>query len=476
MTGEAFELSLDEASRRLRNGTLSSVDLVESSLARIASTNEEMNAFVTVTADRAREAAAVADAELAGGRYRGRLHGIPLGVKDIYDVAGVATGCGSAVREGHVATATATVVSRLEAAGMIVLGKTTTHEFALGGITPLARNPWDLDRSPGGSSGGSGAAVASGQCLVATGTDTAGSIRIPAAACGVVGLKPSYGRVPRGGITPLSWSFDTAGALTRGVADAALVLQTIAGPDSADPASLDVPVPDYSERLDEGVDGVRLGMLGGFFADRVEPHILDAVARAASVLERAGARVQSEIAPHAEEASGILRIIDLPEASAYHRRDLRDRPGLYSPQVRGALEAGLFIPAVDYVQAQRARLTLARAWGELFSRVDALVAPTLAIAAPRAGQEHHDWDSGGREPVRDAVVRMTCPVNVAGLPAIALPIGIDASGAPMSMQLIGPPFGEQKLLRIARAYELGSDTVGRIVTPSRPSSTTSMRG
>lgn len=467
MTDEPFELSLVEAADRLRTGSLSPVDLVESSLARIAATEPGMNAFATVTADSARANAAVAEREIASGHYRGRLHGIPVGVKDIYDVAGVPTGCGSALRDGHVAAATATVVSRLESAGMVVVGKTTTHEFALGGITPKARNPWDLDRSPGGSSGGSGAAVASGQCFIATGTDTAGSVRIPAAACGVVGLKPTFGLVPRGGITPLSWSLDTVGVITRHVTDAALVLQAIAGYDSGDPASLDEPAVDYFSRLDAGAEGIRLGVLAGYFTDRVEPDILEAVENAVRALVAAGATTHSVLAPYAEEASGIQRIIDLPEASAYHRRDLRERAGLYSPQVRGALEAGQFIPAVDYVQAQRARMKVTRAWRELFACVDVLVAPTLPAVPPRVGQEHYDWGSGGNELVRDALVRMTCPINVVGFPAIALPIGFTTSGLPISMQLIGRPFSEDVLLRVARAYERNSDTVGRVKTPTR---------
>lgn len=462
MASEPYELSLLEAATLIRSKELSPVELVDSVLQRIEATEPTINAFATVTAESAKEGARKAEAEITAGRYRGVLHGIPLGVKDLFDVEGLRTGCGSALRKDHVATGTATVVTRLLAAGMVVVGKTNTHEFAYGGITPEVRNPWDARHSPGGSSGGSGAAVASGQCLVATGTDTAGSIRIPAAACGVVGLKPTYGRVPRGGITPLSWSLDTAGALTRNVTDSALVLNAIAGYDSSDPTSLELPVPDYVTDIGAGVRGLRVGVLGGYFTDRVDPEVLEAVERAVRLLEDLGATTEVMVAPFADELLSIQRAIVLPEASAYHQEDLRTRPELYTADVRQVLEAGQFVFATDYVQGQRARALVTTAWRGVFEQVDVVIAPTLPMGAAEVGQVDYDWGSARLERVRDAVIRLTSPANVVGFPALALPIGLSARGLPLSMQLIGPPLSEQRLLQVGRAYETVSDTVGLI--------------
>lgn len=475
MTGEPYTLTLAQASAAIKQRSLSPVELLESVLKRVAETEPEINAFATMTEESARAAAKESEAEISAGRYRGPLHGIPLGVKDIFDVDGVATGCGSAVRQGHIASGASRVVSRLQGSGMIVIGKTHTHEFALGGITPEVRNPWNVGHSPGGSSGGSGAAVASGQCLVATGTDTAGSIRIPAAASGVVGLKPTYGLVSRAGITPLSWSFDTAGALTRNVTDAAIVLQAIAGHDSADPASTTAPAVDYTADINSGIDGIRLGVLDGYFRTRVDPRILKAVETAVGVLSELGAGRRDRTAPFAQESLGALRIIDLAEASNYHRRDLHERAALYTPGVRTALEAGLLLPAVDYVQAQRFRLAMTSAWQALFEDSDVLVAPTLPITAPRVGQTDIDWGAEGSELVRTAIVRLTCPVNVVGFPSIAVPIGLTDDGMPMSMQLVGRPFSEGMLLRVARAYEAATVTIGRIAPVTASPTITSDR-
>ena len=466
MMARPWELPLAEVSELLATRALSPVEVVESALERIEETQQQVNAFALVTAEYARRQAKAAEAEILAGHYRGPLHGIPLGVKDLYDVEGLATRSGSLATSDAPAAATATVVRRLEEAGMIVMGKTNTHEFALGGITPAVRNPWDGEYIAGGSSGGSAAAVASGQCLVATGTDTAGSIRIPAAACGAVGLKPTAGLVSRTGITPLSWSMDTAGAITRNVLDSALVLDAIAGYDPLDPGSLRVAVPDSAATLDRGIDGVRIGVASPSFANPADQEVLDACARAIEVLQGAGAHVQLVEVPFADAMLPIHRSIVLPEASSYYRELLQAEGDLIGADVRQVLEAGQFVFATEYVRAQRVRTTVLSAWHELFRDIDLLVSPTLPMAGGRAGQPFQDWGPAGEEPMRNAVIRLTVAANVSGFPSLALPIGRSEAGLPLSLQLTGRPFEEALVLRAGRTYERATDSVGALAPVS----------
>src|SRR4051812_40524060 len=352
---EPYELSLSPAADEIAARRLSPVELTESVLDRIEATEPALGAFACVTADQARKAAAQAEQEIAAGRYLGPLHGIPLGVKDLYDTAGVPATSSSKVRADHVPDTDAVAVERLLAAGMVMVGKTHTHEFAYGGITPTTRNPWDTGRIPGGSSGGSGAAVAAGACMVGLGSDTAGSIRIPSSLCGTVGLKPTYGRASRRGVASLSWSLDHVGPLTRNVRDCALVLNAIAGFDRLDPATVDVPVPDYTTALGEGIAGLRVGVPTNYFFDHVHEDVAAAVRTALGVLEGLGAELREVAIPYADQILAAEWGILLPEASAYHQEMLRSSGDLYTDDVRLFLEVGELVLATDYIKALRVR-------------------------------------------------------------------------------------------------------------------------
>ncbi|MGY1749341.1 amidase [Modestobacter sp. SYSU DS0511] len=462
MTVEPYALSLTEAAEEITAGRLSPVELTDSVLARLEATEPVIGAFAHVCADTAREEAAAAEREIAAGRRRGPLHGIPLGVKDLYDTAGVPTTASSKVREGHVPDTDAVAVQQLRAAGMVMVGKTHTHEFAYGGRTHTTRNPWDSSRIPGGSSGGSGAAIAAGSCLVGLGTDTAGSIRIPANLCGTVGLKPTYGRTSRRGVASLSWSLDHVGPLTRTVSDAALVLDAIAGHDPLDPASVDVPVPGYTAGLDEGVAGLRIGVPSNFFFDHVEEEVERSVRTAVDVLVGLGAQVHEVEIPYPDQVMAAEWAIVLPEAAAYHQEMLREKADLYRPETRMSLEVGELVLATDYIKALRVRTLMQRAWAQLFTDVDVVVAPVQPFPAPEVDAMEVTWGDGTTEAVDLAMVRLTAPADLTGLPALAVPTGFDAAGLPLGMQLMGRPFDEGTLLAAGAAYEAATDHVGRI--------------
>lgn len=452
---EAYQLDVAGAATAIAARELSPVELVDSVLRRIDATEGTIGAFACVTADAARAGAAAAEAEIAAGRYRGPLHGIPVGVKDLCDTAGVPTTCSSKVRAGNVPEHDAAVVERLRAAGTVMVGKTHTHEFAYGAITPTTRNPWDPRRIPGGSSGGSAAAVATGSCLVGIGTDTGGSIRIPSALCGTAGLKPTYGRVSKRGIASLSWSLDHCGPLARSVRDCALVLNAIAGYDPADPGSVDVPVPDVTEALEGGVAGLRVGVPTGYFLDMVSDDVGAATRGAHRMLEGLGCRLEEVAIPHAAVMLATGWAIILPEASAYHRDSLRSSAGLYQPDVRVLLEAGELVLATDYIEALRVRTLIQRSWAEMFDGIDVLVTPTVPIAAPEVGTASTAWPDGTVEEITQTLVRLTLPADLTGLPALSLPAGRDPAGLPLGVQVIGRPFDEATVLRVGSALEGG---------------------
>jgi aspartyl-tRNA(Asn)/glutamyl-tRNA(Gln) amidotransferase subunit A len=459
---EPYELSLAEAAAAIATRQLSPVELTGSALDRIDGVDGKVGAFRTVTADAALAAARQAEKEIAGGGCRGPLHGIPLGMKDLYDTAGVPNEGSSKVRAGRVAPSDSASMAALAAAGMILLGKTETHEFAFGGITPTTRNPWHLDHIPGGSSGGSGAAVAAGMCTVAMGSDTGGSIRIPAAVCGTVGLKPTYGRASRRGVLSLCWSLDHVGPLTRNVLDSALVLGAIAGFDPADPSTVDVPVPDYTQRLGDGVAGLRIGVPTSYFFDGAEPELVAAVHSAAAAFQGQGAHLVEVDPPMTAQILPALWSICLPEASAYHQQMLRERGPDYTDQVRGLLEAGELVLATDYVRALRVRALIQRAWAELFSGIDVLLAPTVPGPPPLIGQDIRALPGGGEETVMRMLVRLCGPANITGLPSVSVPCGLSPTGLPLGMQVMGRPFDEATILRVAAAWEATSGLVGRL--------------
>lgn len=455
---QPYELTIAEAAEQIRAKELSPVELTESVLSRIEAVEDKITAFATVTADVARAAAATAEAEIAAGGYRGPLHGIPVGIKDLYETAGIPTTSSSAVRADYLPAQDSAVVEKLTAAGTVMVGKTHTHEFAYGAVTPTTRNPWDLEKIPGGSSGGSGAAVAAGECMVGMGSDTGGSIRIPASVCGTVGLKPTYGRVSRRGVASLSWSLDHVGPLTRTVRDAAFVMNAIAGYDRSDPACVDVPVPDYTGGLDAGVAGLTVGVPTNYFTERVDPEVSAAVVAAVGVLDGLGAQIREVTVPMTEYILPTEWGVLLPEASAYHQQMLREKADLYTSDVRLYLEVGELVLATDYIKALRARTLIQQAWRDLFSGpgfdgIDVLVAPTLAAPAASADDLTLHWPDGTTEGATDSYVRFSAPANVTGLPSLSVPCGFTAGGLPIGMQIMGKPFAEATLLTVGQAYE-----------------------
>ncbi|MFH8529931.1 amidase [Streptomyces tendae] len=450
---QPYELTLGAAADAVRTRRLSPVELVDSVLERIGRTEPRLQAYVTVTAERARRAAHTAEDDIAAGRHRGPLHGVPMGLKDLIDVAGIATSASSRVRADHRAEESSTVAARLEAAGAVLVGKTHTHEFAYGLTTPQTRNAWHTGRVAGGSSGGSAVAVAAGTATFALGTDTGGSIRVPAALNGVVGLKPTYGLVPRHGVTSLSWSLDHVGPITRTVEDAALVLAALAGHDPRDPASLPAPATRYRPPAGTDLTGLRVGVPRNYYFDHVDPEVETAVRDAIHRFEALGARLVEVEIPMTRYIQATQWGLMVPEATAYHERTLRTVPELYRADVRVLLEAGELMPAGDYLRAQRSRTLMRREWAAVLREVDLIAAPTVPATAVEAGQETITWADGTTEAVSDAYVRLSSPANITGVPSLSLPVGHDTTGLPIGMQLLGRPFGEPVLLRAGHAYE-----------------------
>ncbi|MFE1586684.1 amidase [Streptomyces sp. NPDC058737] len=455
-----FELSLTEAARAVRARELSPVELTASVLARVAAVEGRLGAYVTVAADAARAAAVRAEREISDSGPRGPLHGIPVALKDLIDAEGLPTTASSRVRAEHVAERDSGVAERLRAAGAVLLGKTHTHEFAYGLITPQTNNAWDHGRVAGGSSGGSAVAVAAGGATFAIGTDTGGSVRVPAALNGVVGLKPTYGLVPRTGVTSLSWSLDHVGPLTRTVRDAELVLSAIAGHDPRDPASVPGPVPDRFAGGD--LRGLRVGVPRNHYFDRVVPEVEESVRGAIERLAELGAELVDVEIPMARHIQAVQWGLMVPEATAYHESALRATPDLYAADVRVLLEAGALTSAGDYLRAQRARTMMRDAWARMLDGVDVLAAPTVPMTAAETGRETVEWADGTTESVSDAYVRLCAPANITGVPALTLPVGHDRAGLPIGMQLMGRPFHDATVLRVGRVYEESVAGVGRL--------------
>jgi aspartyl-tRNA(Asn)/glutamyl-tRNA(Gln) amidotransferase subunit A len=454
---ELWALSARELGALLRSGQASVLEVVEAVLARIQAADPEINAYITVAAEEALADARRCDAELAAGRDRGPLHGIPLAVKDLYDTAGVRTTSGSRILGDRVPVEDAAAVARLRSAGAVLVGKTNLNEFACGVTTTNThygdtRNPWDLTRSPGGSSGGSAAALAAGLCTLALGTDTGGSIRIPAALCGVVGLKPTYGRVSCRGIMPLSWEQDHAGPMARTVWDVAAVLAAMAGWDSADPASRRAPVPDYVAGLGGGLDGLRLGVDRDFALRSIGSEVRVAFEAALQVLAELGARVVDVDVPRLEEGMEAGLVIWGAEAAAVHAEWLRTRAEDYDPLVRSRLEPGLALSGAEVARAQRLRRLLQRDLQLLFEEVDLLATPTCALEAPPRGARSVVLD-GVEVEVLSALTRFSRVFNLLGLPAISVPCGFTAGGLPLGLQLVGAELDDARVLRAAYGYE-----------------------
>ncbi len=458
MSNEILDLDVAALSQKIHRRELSSAEITEAYLGRIAATDDRIRAYITVTADRAREDARRADREITSGNWRGPFHGVPVALKDLCCTAGIRTTAGSKILADFVPDYDSTLWARLAAAGAVLLGKLNLHEFANGASSSnqhwgFVRNPYDLTRIPGGSSGGSAAAIVARSAAATIGTDTGGSIRIPAALCGCVGLKQTWSRVSRYGVMPLSDTLDHAGPITRSVRDAALMLAVIAGHDSNDaPTSLD-PVPAYTSRLDAGIAGLRLGLVKELMIG-VSDEVARSLAAAVALLEELGARVEEVSIPSIDTASTIATDIMWPEMFDFHERWFRERPADYGHDVRRTLEIAMMTPAVNYVRAQRARArVLADALDALEGRA-ALLAPTVAIAAPMIGEKGRTVSPAG-DPINmvTAMLRFTAPFNVTGQPALALPTGLAPSGLPLSMQIVGRPFDEVTVLQVASAYE-----------------------
>jgi len=448
-------LSVAQAARAIAHRELSPVELTQALLDRIQRLDPKLNAFIRVDGDAALQAALTAEAEIAAGRSRGALHGVPVGIKDIIDVAGLPTTCHSKVLQDNVATADAVSVSKLRQAGAIVLGKLSTHEFAIGGPSfdlpwPPARNPWNPGHHPGGSSSGSGSGVSAGLFPMALGTDTGGSVRNPASCCGIVGLKPTYGLVSRRGVFPLSFTLDHIGPMTRTVEDNALMLEAIAGHDPLDPGSAAAPSGHYGANLDRGARGVRIGFIRHFHEIDMpaDPEVTVALERVMRALQMAGADVRDIQLPSLVEFSAVNRVILHSEAWSIHGPWLRSRPGDYGKLARRRLLSGAFLGAGDYMLANRRRLEMIAAVNAALAEVDVLLCASSMDPACRI-------DSPA-EIERTYPRQARTPFNNTGHPALAMMSGLSSSGLPLSVQFVGRYFDEAMLFRVARAWEQAS--------------------
>ena len=453
---------ITEQAAMLRAGELSPVDLAQAYLDRIAALNGELGAYITVMGEQAMQQARQAESELSAGIDRGALHGIPLAIKDIIYTKGVLTSGGSKVLADFVPDEDSTIVRRLSDAGATLLGKLNLSEFAIGGTidhpfgTP--RNPWNTEHTAGGSSSGSGIAAAGGLCAGALGSDTGGSVRGPAGFCGIVGLRPTYGRVTRHGVLPMCWSMDTVGPMTRTVADCALMLNAIAGRDSLDATSSAAPTPDYMAGLDSGAQGLRIGLPTEMFDyDGLDAEVREAVLRAVSVLEERGASAEEISLPMCANSGAVFIGTADVDCAAYHADWLRTRPDDYDWSTRTRLETASLAPAWAYLRAQRARELIRRELIASLDNYDIIILPTGPVAAPSieastgkpGGYYQGKLDLGRR--------RYTSPAALAGLPALSVPCGFSDTGLPIGMQIIGKSFDESTLFRAGQAYESATE-------------------
>jgi aspartyl-tRNA(Asn)/glutamyl-tRNA(Gln) amidotransferase subunit A len=468
-------LSVAEGSALLRAKKLSPVEWTEALLDRIEAIDPHYNAFLVVTAETALTQAKQAEAEIARGQWRGPMHGVPYAAKDIFDVESMATTCHSKVRQNHRATSDAFVIRKLRDAGAIFLGKTALHEFATGGPAfdlpwPPARNPWNRDHHPGGSSSGSGAALAAGLVPAALGTDTGGSVRNPATCCGIIGLKPTYGAVSLAGVFPLTYSLDHVGPMTRSVEDNAILLDAIAGHDPGDPTMPARPLGDGLKDLKRGIEGLRIGVIEHFYTEDApaDPDQVRGINEAVEVLRRLGAEVKTIRVSPLPLWTDCNRTIHAAEAFAIHERDMQERPEDFSALTRNRVLPGAFIPATKYIKAQQLRAALAAEMAEATRELDAVITLSSLLMPCRID----DVDAVLK--TYDQQARLV--FNVTGQPAISVPTGFSKSGLPLAMQIAGHAFDEPTVFRVAQAYCAAADTcIGddpktrpRIVAAERP--------
>ncbi|MBI4182648.1 MAG: amidase [Proteobacteria bacterium] len=445
-------LTISEAAGRIKRKEISPVELTKALLARIEGLEKRLHAFIRVTPDQALRAARAAEKEVMAGRWRGPMHGIPYGLKDIFDTAGIPTTGHSKVAMTRVPKEDATTVKRLKAAGGVLMGKLSTHEFAFGGPSfdlpwPPARNPWDVSRFTGGSSSGSGAAVAAGLVLGALGSDTGGSIRHPSAQCGIAGLKPTYGRVSKKGVLPLSFSLDNVGPMAWTARDNAILLGTIAGYDPEDPSTVDRPVPNYLRALTGNIKGLKVGLVRHFYDGdiKVQEEVRQGVETGAKTLASLGAKVDEVRLSPLHDYTAACWVILASEAYAVHEENLRSRLYDYGANFRFRILCGSLFSAVDYVQAQRARRALTVEMGKMLEKYDVLLTATVPVTAPKI-REVTLVSAVAARPI-------TSTFNTTGFPALAMCCGFTPAGLPLSMTLVGKPWDEAMVYRVADAYE-----------------------
>lgn len=445
---ELCALSLSDVSTRIAARDVSPVEVTEATLARIERVDERLNAYITVMADEAMETARAAEAEIARGAYRGPLHGVPISLKDLLDTRGVRMTAGARVLADHIATDDADTVRRLRGAGAVLVGKANMLEFAYGEVCAdygPSRNPWNTDHGTSGSSSGSAAAVAAGLCYGSLGSDTGGSIRLPAAWCGIVGLKPTYDLVSRAGAVALSWSLDHIGPMTRTVRDCALLLDAIV---AHDPGAAG-----YAEALDNPRSGLRVGIVAPTDDDGVTPDVRAQIDAAVETIRAMGFETQMVALPHPEDAVRVLFGILYAEASSYHLPWLNTRPDDYSPNTRERLELGALLPATVYLRAQRVRRVIVAAYRALFADIDLLVMPTAQTTASRVdGPAQEPVAADGRDRMT-SLIRFTGPFDVTGFPAISVPCGLDPAGLPVGIQFVARPYEDGLLLQFAHTFE-----------------------
>jgi aspartyl-tRNA(Asn)/glutamyl-tRNA(Gln) amidotransferase subunit A len=444
-------MAILEIGQKLRAGKVSPLELTDACLQAIEKYNSSLNAFITVTAESARRDAQRATEEINSGHWRGPLHGVPIGFKDLIDTAGVRTTAASAVFLDRVPNSDAAVAHHLKNSGAIVLGKQNLHEFAYGGSSVVSffgdsHNPWNLDHIAGGSSGGSAAAVAAGLCFGAIGTDTAGSVREPASQCGVVGLKPTYGRVSTRGVIPLSVSLDHVGPIASSVADAAILLQPIAGFDESDPYSAQLPPSNYMQALSSSTRHINIGVPRPHFFEDLHPEVASAIEEAITVLKTLTRDVRDISMPVNTDRS-----LQISESYAYHAEFISKTPELYQPETLRRIRAGEKVGAADRERLQQELATLRMEVAQTFSGIDVLVTPTVPVPAPTIAELKAAPDELRRREL--VLLRNTRPFNVWGLPAISVPCGFTASGLPIGLQIAGPHGAEATILSVAHAYE-----------------------
>jgi aspartyl-tRNA(Asn)/glutamyl-tRNA(Gln) amidotransferase subunit A len=466
MSTEPALLSLTEVAQAIAQKRFSSREVTLACLERVAQWQPRLNAFMAIETDAALAAADAADAALAKGNVGGALHGVPLAHKDMYYDAGKIVTCGSHIRRDFVATTTATALQRLKDAGTIRLGTLQMAEFAYGPTGHnthygAVHNPWGLDRVTGGSSSGSGAAVAARLTFAALGSDTGGSIRMPAHFCGVTGLKTTVGRISRAGAMPLSQSLDTVGPLARTVLDCALLLGLMAGADADDPTAVAGPLPDYMAATRQSIKGLKIGLPSAFYVDDLDPEVERILDDTITVLKREGAGIVQVELPDQRQLTAACQLVLATEAAAFHKRWMIERPQDYGPQVLMRLQNGLAIPGVSYLEAVRWRGPALAAYLAAVAGVDAVIAPVAPVAAPTIA-ESDVGNSPDAEAVIQRLTRFTRPVNYLGLPSLAIPSGFTKSGLPVGMQLIGRSFDEAMLLRIGAAFQRVTDFHTRV--------------